>query len=118
MDSITWLIMFALYMLPTIIALVEHNKDSTPIFFLNLFFGWTVVGWILTLVWALKKHNTSNDKKVVRKVVALRIDLENADVIAALISLGYSKAEATEAVSHITNFNGLSLEEKIKMALQ
>lgn len=39
-----------LYFLP---ALIAHNKrDFTAIFIVNLLFGWTVVGWIIALVWA------------------------------------------------------------------
>jgi Holliday junction DNA helicase RuvA len=43
--------------------------------------------------------------------------LENADVLAALTSLGYSVAEATRAASAISPSPDLSLEEKIKQAL-
>jgi hypothetical protein len=39
-----------LYFLPAIIA---HNKrDFTAILLVNLFFGWTVIGWIVALIWA------------------------------------------------------------------
>lgn len=50
--------------------------------------------------------------------VALPLAPENADVIAALTGLGYSVAEATKAVSRVPDSDGLSLEEKIRMALQ
>ena len=43
---------------------------------------------------------------------------ENAEVIAALTSLGYSTAEATRAVATLPPASTLSLEEKIKLALQ
>jgi Holliday junction DNA helicase RuvA len=52
------------------------------------------------------------------KEVALPLAPESTDVIAALTSLGYSVAEATEAVSKIPGSEELNLEEKIKMALQ
>ena len=42
---------------------------------------------------------------------------ENADVIAALTSLGYSAAEASRAVSSLPS-GKLDLEEKIRLALQ
>jgi len=39
-----------LYFLPSIIA---HNKrDFAAILLVNLLFGWTVIGWIIALVWA------------------------------------------------------------------
>jgi Holliday junction DNA helicase RuvA len=52
------------------------------------------------------------------KEVALPLAPENADVIAALTGLGYSVAEATKAISKLPDSEELSLEEKIKMALQ
>ena len=52
------------------------------------------------------------------KEVALPLAPESADVIAALTGLGYSLAEATKAISKLPDSDELSLEEKIKMALQ
>ncbi len=52
------------------------------------------------------------------KEVALPSAPGNADVIAALTGLGYSVAEATRAISRLSDSGGLSLEEKIRMALQ
>ncbi len=49
---------------------------------------------------------------------ALPLAPESADVIAALTGLGYSLTEATKAISKLPNSEGLSLEEKIKLALQ
>ena len=48
---------------------------------------------------------------------ALQIAQENTEVVAALTSLGYSVAEATRAVATLPS-SDLSLEEKIKLALQ
>jgi len=52
------------------------------------------------------------------KGVALPLAPENTDVIAALTSLGYSLREATQAMSSLPDSKELSLEEKVKMALQ
>lgn len=49
---------------------------------------------------------------------ATQVAQENADVLAALTSLGYSAAEATRAVSSLPSDSNLSLEEKLKLALQ
>jgi len=43
---------------------------------------------------------------------------EGADVVSALIGLGYSLSEATKAVSALSCAEEFSLEEKIRMALQ
>ena len=49
---------------------------------------------------------------------ATQLAQENTDVLAALTSLGYSPAEATRAVAALPTDPKLSLEEKIKLALQ
>jgi len=50
--------------------------------------------------------------------VALPSAPESADVLAALTGLGYSLTEASKAVSKLPDSEELSLEEKIRMALQ
>jgi hypothetical protein len=47
-------ISFIFYFLPTVIALVRSKRDALSIFLLNFFLGWTLVGWIVALVWAFK----------------------------------------------------------------
>ena len=49
---------------------------------------------------------------------AAQLAQENSDVLAALISLGYSVSEASRAVATLPPSSELSLEEKIKLALQ
>jgi len=50
------LIGIALYFLPSIIALARHKSQTLAIFLLNLFAGWTVIGWIGALIWAAIKE--------------------------------------------------------------
>jgi hypothetical protein len=47
------LILLPLHFLPTIIAIVGHKKSTLGVFIVNLFLGWTVIGWVVALVWAL-----------------------------------------------------------------
>ncbi|MGD0739893.1 MAG: superinfection immunity protein [Terracidiphilus sp.] len=42
-----------LYFLPAIIAAARHTHNSTGILLLNIFLGWTVVGWFVALLMAL-----------------------------------------------------------------
>lgn len=46
---------FLMYFLPSILALARHKKDTTAIVVLNFFLGWTAIGWVVALVWALKQ---------------------------------------------------------------
>lgn len=45
---------FVMYFLPSIIAVIRSKRDLLSIFLLNFFLGWTMIGWIIALVWAAK----------------------------------------------------------------
>jgi len=45
---------FVMYFLPSIIAIVRSKRDVAGIILLNLFLGWTMIGWVVALVWAVK----------------------------------------------------------------
>jgi len=42
----------ALYFIPGIIASRRSHPNATSIFILNLLLGWSLVGWIIALIWA------------------------------------------------------------------
>jgi hypothetical protein len=45
---------FVMYFLPSIIAVARSKRDTLAIFLLNFFLGWSVIGWVVALVWAAK----------------------------------------------------------------
>jgi hypothetical protein len=47
-----WLFGLLMYLLPGAIAQRRAHHQQTAIWVLNIFAGWTVVGWIAALVWA------------------------------------------------------------------
>ena len=47
------LISALLYFLPTVIALARGHHDGFAIFLTNLLLGWTVLGWIIALIWSV-----------------------------------------------------------------
>ena len=48
-----YLFSVALYVLPTIVALARNHPNIFAIAILNIFLGWTFVGWVAALVWAV-----------------------------------------------------------------
>jgi len=46
---------FFLYWLPTIHAASNKHHNAGAIGLVNLFFGWTVLGWIVAFIWAATK---------------------------------------------------------------
>src|SRR6185312_1259572 len=69
----------ALYFLPTVIA--RKKTDAKKIFILNFFLGWTVIGWIASLLWALKPQQQ------IRSQVEQNINANNITLIEKLSNL-------------------------------
>ncbi len=52
---IGFIITLALYFLPTIVAAVRHHRNVVGILLLNFFLGWSFIGWVAALIWAVLK---------------------------------------------------------------
>lgn len=46
------LVLGIVYFLPTIFAAVRSHHNALPIFILNLFLGWSGIGWVICLAMA------------------------------------------------------------------
>jgi Superinfection immunity protein len=51
--SMIWLIILVCYFIPTVIASMRGHRQQGAIFVLNLLLGWTLLGWVAALVWAV-----------------------------------------------------------------
>lgn len=40
------------YLAPAMIAGYRHHPNATPILLVNVFLGWTFLGWVAALVWS------------------------------------------------------------------
>lgn len=45
---------FVVYFLPSMVALARQKRDLVSILLLNFFLGWTAIGWVVALIWAVK----------------------------------------------------------------
>lgn len=59
MGVIYLIILGAIYIAPIIVARVREHPNYGAIAALNILLGWTFVGWVASLVWAL-----TNQRKV------------------------------------------------------
>jgi uncharacterized membrane protein len=55
--GILWLIGILLYFVPSVIAFKRKHKNFIPILLVNIFFGWTFIGWVIALVWSFSHQN-------------------------------------------------------------
>jgi hypothetical protein len=49
-----WALIFAAYWTPAIIAVVRRVPAAAQVVIVNLFLGWTVIGWVVALVMAFR----------------------------------------------------------------
>ena len=49
------IVVFVLYFIPVCVALSNNHRQTVAIVILNLFLGWTLLGWVGALVWACTK---------------------------------------------------------------
>jgi hypothetical protein len=47
------LILLPVYFVPTIVAAVRGAKQKLGIILVNIFAGWTFIGWVIALVWSI-----------------------------------------------------------------
>jgi len=53
--SLVAMVTVAIYFVPTIIAATRKHQNSVQIFLLNIFLGWTFLGWVAALIWSTTK---------------------------------------------------------------
>lgn len=46
------IVLLVLYFVPSLIAMARKHSNIAPVLIINLFFGWTIIGWIVSLAWA------------------------------------------------------------------
>jgi hypothetical protein len=50
------IISFIGYWIPTIVALIRDVPNKGSVIVINLFLGWTVIGWVVALAMAARSH--------------------------------------------------------------
>lgn len=84
MSGFDWALMLGLYFLPAIVAAGRGHNSGGAIFLLNLLLGWTVLGWIIALVWAatgnVSKHGTATPQTHVKCPDCAELVLRDARV--------------------------------------
>ncbi len=67
------LLAVVVYFLPFLVANHRRHRNQAGIGALNLFLGWTFVGWVVALVWALAVDRTAEAADGVRASGSLSI---------------------------------------------
>ena len=57
---VLWMVALIAYLVPSIVAEERNSKKLHPIIIANVFLGWTLVGWVVALVWACAKDKKAD----------------------------------------------------------
>jgi Superinfection immunity protein len=53
---VIWLAAIAAYFIPTVIAWIRHVPHRGSVTVINVFLGWTVIGWVVALAMACRSR--------------------------------------------------------------
>jgi type VI secretion system VasI family protein len=67
-------LIIAVYFLPSIIAAARYSSRMGAVFLLNLLAGWSVLGWVLALAWALTSSTSTLQPNQYYKAPPIRGD--------------------------------------------
>jgi nitric oxide reductase large subunit len=56
----------ALYCLPAVIATKRKTRYRTYIMAINILLGWTVLGWLAALLWAVLEERDEEERRIIR----------------------------------------------------
>jgi hypothetical protein len=57
------------YWIPTVVAFIRGHQSKLGILALNLFLGWTFIGWVIALVWSLSETTSQTPTVVINQAM-------------------------------------------------
>ena len=79
---VVFVVFMGIYFMPAIVAYVRGHPSFIAILVLNLFLGWSLIGWVVALIWAFSDMrvillrsddaNPLNQVEALEKLAALR----------------------------------------------
>lgn len=52
---VAFILLAFVYFLPTFVAIQRNHHNCAAIFILNFFLGWSFVGWVVSMTWAMTR---------------------------------------------------------------
>jgi len=62
-STIGFIIGLAVYFIPAILAFARDHKSKVGVTLFNLFLGWTLLGWVFSLIWAFNGRSTKKEQE-------------------------------------------------------
>jgi hypothetical protein len=48
------IVLIGLYLIPTVVAMVRHVPNAGSVAVINIFLGWSLIGWVVALAMAVR----------------------------------------------------------------
>ncbi|MBI3441218.1 MAG: superinfection immunity protein [Proteobacteria bacterium] len=85
-----------IYFLPSMLCIYRRHLNATAIFLTNLLLGWTIIGWIVALIWAFTNSPATvaatGNVPVPRPMAALKVLLSL--IITLCLLVGWVKTHS------------------------
>ena len=56
------------YFIPSAVALIRKHPQKMAVLMLNIFLGWTLLGWVAAMIWAVWSYKVKKDVTTVEDV--------------------------------------------------
>ena len=53
-----FILFFGVYLLPTEVVFLRNGRNKLNIVTLNIFLGWTIIGWVIALAFAARSRSS------------------------------------------------------------
>ena len=60
LSLVVLVLLIGLYFLPTVLAFIRRVPNVIQVALVNFFFGWSVIGWIIALIMAVRPAATAS----------------------------------------------------------
>ncbi|EOX8511910.1 superinfection immunity protein [Salmonella enterica subsp. arizonae] len=86
-----------IYLLPGIIASTRKHKNATAIWILNIFLGWSCLGWLVALIWSFTnpgniEGRSYHSKKDMKKCPFCAEDIKKKRFCADFVGIAFKAA--------------------------
>ena len=71
---IAFIISLIIYFVPTVVAMHRGHRNKVAIIILNIFVGWSFIGWVVALVWSFTANTVETEGYSSEKVIAPKKD--------------------------------------------
>ncbi|MEW5666182.1 superinfection immunity protein [Pseudomonas putida] len=88
---------FVIYFLPTFVAAKRAHPNGTSIFLLDLFLGWTFIGWLAALIWSASAIRKAEETSLYIASPAAPDRFQKLEKLAALKDSGHLTQEEFES---------------------